>query len=52
MTKEQKPGTCILSVTNDIKNFYLQEKYRHYIRGRGKVFAKEYVLLSNIFDKK
>ena len=30
------------------KKIYFQEKYRHYIRGRCKVFDKEYVLLSTM----
>ena len=37
MKKEQKPNT--INVKNDVKNFYYQEKYRHYIRGRGKQFG-------------
>ena len=39
--KEQQLG--ILNVKNDIKNSYFQEKYRHYIRGRGKQFDKKYL---------
>ena len=48
MKKEQKPS--IQFVKNDIKNFYFQEKYRYYIKGREKVFDKQYILLSNTFD--
>ena len=36
---------------NDVKNFYFHEKYSHYICGRGKIFDKNYLLLSNIYLK-
>ena len=49
MKKEQTPN--IINVKNDVKNFYYLEKYRHYIRGKGKQFDKEYILLSNIYLK-
>ena len=42
--KEQQPS--ILNVKNDIKNFYYQEKYRHYIIGKGQQFDEEYLLLT------
>ena len=47
MKKEQIPN--IINVKNDTKNFYFQEKYRHYIRGKGKIFDKQYMLLTNIY---
>ena len=50
MNKEQIPN--ILNVKNEMKNFYFQEKYRHYIRGKGYIFHKQYILLSNIYVKK
>ena len=48
--KEQK--TNILNVKNEVKNFYYQEKYRHYIKGKKIQFEKQYNLLSNLYDKK
>ena len=47
MKKEQKPS--IQNVKNDLKNLYYQEKYRHYIKGRKRVFGIQYVLLANVF---
>ena len=34
-----------------LKDFYFQEKYRHYIRCKKKEFNEQYILLSNIYDK-
>ena len=45
--KEQIPN--IFSIKNDVKNFYFFEKYRHYVKGKGKLFEKQYSLLSNIY---
>ena len=50
MKKEQEPN--IINVKIDVKNFYFQEKYRHYIKGKGRLFDKKYLLLSNIYEKK
>ena len=44
--KEQIPN--IFSIKN-VKNFYFLEKYRHYVKGKGKLFEKQYSLLSNIY---
>ena len=38
MKKEQRP--TLLSIKHDTKNFYFQEKYRYYIKGKGKMFDK------------
>ena len=46
MKKEQKPN--IFNAKNDVNNFYFLEKYRHYIKGKGRIFDKQYLLLSNI----
>ena len=43
MKKEQQPH--ILSVKNDVKDFYFQEKYRYYIRSR-KRFLIRHISLS------
>ena len=48
MKKEQKPH--ILQVKNEVKKFYF-EKYRHYIKGKGQLFDKHYILLTNIYVK-
>ena len=50
MKTEEKPN--IINVKNDVKNFYFQEKYTHYIRGKGKLFDKQYLLLSYIYATK
>ena len=50
MKKEQKPS--IFNVKNDVKNFFFLEKYRHYIKGKGRLFDKQYSLLSNIYVKR
>ena len=50
MKKEQQPNT--LHVKNNIKTFYYQEKYKHYTKGRGNQFEKQYLLLSNIYANK
>ena len=49
MKKEQRPHMC--NVRNDVKNFYDQEKYRHYTKGRGRVFDKQYILLNKPIRK-
>ena len=48
MKKEQKP--CIFQIKNDVKNFYFLEKYRHYTKGKKRLFDKQYALLSNIYN--
>ena len=48
MKKEQKP--CIFQIKNDVKNFYFLEKYRHYIKGKKRLFDKQYALLTNIYN--
>ena len=50
MKKEQIPS--IFSIKNDIKNFYFLEKYRHYVKGKGIQFEKQYSLLSNIYTNR
>ena len=35
----------------ETNNLYFQEKYRHYVKGKKKLFYKEYVPLSNSSDK-
>ena len=47
MKKQQIPN--ILNVKSDTKTFYYQEKYRHYVRGKGTIFKKQYMLFSNIY---
>ena len=47
MKKEQKPH--IAQVKNDVKKFYFEEKYRHYIQGKGCLFDKQYFLLNNFY---
>ena len=47
MKKEQKPH--IAQVKNDVKRFYFEEKYRHYIQGKGCLFDKQYILLNNFY---
>ena len=47
MKKEQKPS--IFNVKNDVNFFYFLEKYRHYVKGKGRLFDKQYLLLSNIY---
>ena len=39
-------------VKNDVKNSYFLEKYRKYSKGKGRLFDKQYLLLSNIYVKK
>ena len=46
MKKEQK--LHILGIKNDVKNFYFQEKYQYYIKGK-KVFKKDSFLVANIY---
>ena len=47
MKKEQIPN--IFSIENDVRNFYFLEKYKHYVKGKGKMFEKQYSLLSNVY---
>ena len=49
MKKEQIPH--IANVKNEIKKFYFEEKYRCYIKGKGTLFEKQYILLLNIYTK-
>ena len=39
-------------VKNDVKNFYFLGKYRNYSKGKGRLFDKQYLPLSNIYVKK
>ena len=45
MKKEQRPH--ILNIKNEVKKFYYEEKYRCLLRGKGTLFEKQYILLSN-----
>ena len=47
MKKEQKPS--IINVKNDVKNFDFLENHRHYVKVKGKLFDKQYLLLSNMY---
>ena len=47
---EQKPS--IINVKHEVKTFYYQEKYRHYIKGKKIQFEKQYNLLCKLYDKK
>ena len=47
MKKEQKPH--IAQVKNDVKKFYFEEKYGHYIQGKGCLFDKQYILFNNFY---
>ena len=48
----KKNKSCVIHyVKNNIKNFYFQEKYRYYIKGRKKAFDKQYILLSNVLAR-
>ena len=49
MKKEQRPH--LLNVKSEIKTFYYEEIYRCYIKGKGTLFEKQYILLLNIFSK-
>ena len=49
MKKKQK--THILNVKNEMKKFYYKEKYRCYMKGKGTLFEKQYILLANIYSK-
>ena len=46
--KEQIPH--ILNVKHEVKNFYYQEKYRQYIKGRNRIFDKQYNLLTICYN--
>ena len=50
MKKEQK--THIINVKYKMKNFYYQEKYIHYIKGKKTQFEKQYNLLCNLCEEK
>ena len=47
MKKEQQPN--IFTIKNDVKNFYFLEKYRSYVKGKGRLFEKQYSLLTRIY---
>ena len=47
MKKEQRPH--ILNIKNEVKKFYYEEKYRCLLRGKGTLFEKQYILLSNTY---
>ena len=49
MKKEQKPH--FLNVKNEVKKCYYEEEYRCYLKGKGTLFEKQYILLSNIYSK-
>ena len=42
MKKEQKPH--LLNVKNEVKNFYFEEKYCCYLKGKGTFFEKQFTL--------
>ena len=46
--KEQIPH--ILNVKHEVKKFYYQEKYRQYIKGRNRIFDKQYNLLTICYN--
>ena len=46
--KEQIPH--ILNVKHEVQNFYYQEKYRQYIKGRNNIFDKQYNLLTVFYN--
>ena len=48
MKKERKPH--FLNVKYEVKSFYYQEKYRHYIKDSRAKFEKQYSLLVNFCD--
>ena len=48
MKKEKNPH--ILSVKNEVKAFYYQEKYRQYTKGNRTKYEKQYNLLVNLYD--
>ena len=35
----------------EVKKFYYEEKYRCLLKGKGTLFEKQYILLSNIYTK-
>ena len=41
----------ILSVKNETKNVYYQEKYRFCMKGKKYMFEKSYSLLQNIYEQ-
>ena len=47
MKKEQQPN--IFTIKNDVKTFYFLEKYRSYVKGKGRLFEKQYSLLTRIY---
>ena len=40
----------VLMVKNETKNFYYQEKYRLYMKGKKSEFDKKYSLLQTIYE--
>ena len=42
--------TYVLMVKNETKNFYYQEKYRLYMKGKKTQFDKKYSLLQAIYE--
>ena len=40
----------LLVIKNETKNFYFQEKYRLYIKGKRQSFDRRYALLYNIYE--
>ena len=50
MKKTQKPS--IINVKNDVIIIHFLEKYTHYIKGKGELIDKQYLLLSNIYVKR
>ena len=47
MKKEQK--ALIAQVKNYVKIFYFEEKYRHHIQGKGRLFDQQYFLSNNFY---
>ena len=44
--------THIINVMYEVKNFYNQEKYRYYIKGKKQQFEKQYYSLCNYYATK
>ena len=48
MKKERRPH--FINVKLEVKNFFYQEKYRYYIKGKNNYFDKPYNLLCTYYD--
>ena len=49
MKENKKPH--LLAIKNETKNFYFQEKYRLYIKGKRQFFERRYALLYNTYEE-